>query len=284
MINREKTAPTVFGTISRVRRVAFADSGVKSLCAELNGWRLKGPTVSTEPTPVNAPYSVGDTLSTYLFTPPGGSIASRFPELRSIISMRGALVALGRAIVFESDLERKQALVLLASNQTADLIDQPKSLKFTNFEGEEFSHTFDFAWSLKDGRRVFVYSKPAEKVARRNLGALVEHMNAQIPPHVADGIVLTTDEDICPTAVFNAELIHAARRCGNPVIEKLVLSHCATQAEPVSISTLVTLFGGGFCFRPIIRLVADGLLSAKGKGRLDYDTLVAAARDGEDAQ
>ncbi|WP_434722874.1 hypothetical protein [Mesorhizobium sp. RIZ17] len=279
-ISRQKTAPTVFGAINCPRRVASANSGVKGLRAEMDGWRPKGPTMNPEPTPINAP--AGDTFSTYMFTPPRGSLASRLPPLRSIFSARGALVALGRAIVFESDLERKQALVLLASGQTADLIDQPTSLKFVGFGDKEFSHTFDFAWVLKDGRRAFVYSKPAEKVARRNLNALVERMNAQLAPEVADGILLMTDEDINPTAVFNAELMHAARRCGNPVVEKLILSHCATQAQPVSIGALVALFGGGgLCFRPIIRLVAEGLLSADGKGRLGYGTLVAAARCGE---
>lgn len=223
--------------------------------------------------------------STSIFTRPRASIASRLPPLRSIFSSRGALVALDRAIVFESDLERKQALVLLASRQTADLIDQPTSLKFVGFDGKQFSHTFDFAWVLKDGRRAFIYSKPAGKVARRNLGALVERMNAQLTPDVADGILLMTDEDINPTAVFNAELMHAARRCGNPVVEKLILSHCATLAQPVSIGALVAQFGGGrLCYRPIIRLVAEGLLIANGKGRLDYDTVVAAARRGEGVQ
>ncbi|TGU93231.1 hypothetical protein EN794_032775 [Mesorhizobium sp. M00.F.Ca.ET.151.01.1.1] len=241
--------------------------------------------MTTETHPISVPRSTGDALSTYKFTPPRGSIASHFPQTRSTISMRGALVAHGRAIVFESDLERKHALVLLASGQTADLIEQPKSLKFIDFEGREFSHTFDFAWILKDGRRAFVYSKPEERVAGRKLDALVEHMRGQVPQHVADGIVLMTERDITPTAVFNAELLHAARRSGNPVVEKLVLGHCSAEARPVPIGTLVTLFGGGrVSFRPIIRLVAEGLLCAMGPGRLDYDTLVTVARYGEDAQ
>ncbi|WP_419951618.1 hypothetical protein [Methylobacterium sp.] len=75
--------------------------------------------------------------------PPCPSTASRsFDPNR--ISLRGRLVCHGpapRVITYESQLERKTALVLLARPDVVSVHDQPKPVTYTDVLGNESRHT-----------------------------------------------------------------------------------------------------------------------------------------------
>lgn len=212
------------------------------------------------------------------FRPPRPSKASRNIPLKSPASCRGAIVfpePRPRSCVFESALEEKTALVILARRDVVELVDQPEAVAY-EVDGKRLEHTFDYLVTLRDGRRLAIAVKPERFVRSRGLDATMRTIAAQMPRTFADGIVTVSEAKIDPVLVANARLVHSVRRDPPSSLDAVVLRVAATLNGAVPISVLAAMAGAadGRGFRAVVRQIAAGFLSAPRGVRLEPETLV----------
>lgn len=224
------------------------------------------------------PTTIGPT-----YYPPGNSLTSRHVHSRSRGACRPSIVggAEPREIMCESGLEKKVAHFLLTHPQVADLREQPPAVRWTDAAGVAHRHTFDFLATLKDGRKIAVAVKPKAVADRKRLVEILAMIAAQLPRGFANGVLLLTDADLPRDVVHNSTLLHHARRAPDPDLDATVLA--LAKATPVAtIGALIRDSGrGGAAFRSITRMIANGLITVIGHGRIGYATQVAVADDVE---
>jgi len=191
-----------------------------------------------------------------------------------------------RRIHCESFLEAKVAYVLLARPDIVDVTEQPPPVPYQDEAGRTRTHFFDFRVTRSDGTRVAIAVKPAKVVRRRKLRELLHRIAAAMPPSYADAVLLVTEEDLSLALVHNAMLIHSVRRGRCADHDARVAALVRTLNGRVTVGTLVEVLGlAGDGFRAVVRAIADGTLTVRGRGRIAYDSWVApaslAAADGE---
>ncbi|WP_092043601.1 hypothetical protein [Methylobacterium pseudosasicola] len=192
--------------------------------------------------------------------------------------MRGALVTRGehrRVIVFESELEHKVLLVLLARPDVVEVREQVAPVTYRDADGVERQHRFDFLVRRRDGQRILVAVKPWEIALAHDLDDLVRRIARHVPRALADRATWMSERDVPRDAVFNASLIHCVRADGIPEHDKVVEDIASTLVGTTTVACLVAASGlAGDGFRAVVRLVDRGLLRIIGNGRLDYGTKI----------
>jgi hypothetical protein len=173
----------------------------------------------------------------------------------------------------ESGLEKNHGLGLLARSDLLELHEQVPA-KYLDADGEVATHWFDFVALLKDGSKVAVAVRPADKA--ESLRAELELVAASVSRDFADRIAIMTENDLSRELIHDAKLIQCVRRdppCeSDPIVAELV----AVLEKPVAIKTLVEESGrGALAFRAVVRLIGAGVLEVFGPGRIDEPTLVA---------
>lgn len=210
--------------------------------------------------------------------PPQRSTGTRSFPARSKSSSRGFLQAhlpaeaRPRQIIYESNLERQTALLLLARNDLWNLWDPPPKIAFTDRRGRTAHHVFDDLAEFNGGRRVAIAVKPQARTERLGFRETLARIRADLPPHFADEVVLVTEKTLPAAAVHNAELLHMFRACPDPEADRIVGDLVAAQHRPFCIADIVADSGlGGRAFRALVRAIYAGLV------RADFDSRITSA-------
>ncbi|VDC26341.1 hypothetical protein [Pseudogemmobacter humi] len=210
--------------------------------------------------------------------PPQRSTGTRSFPARSRSSSRGFLLAhlpaeaRPRQIIYESNLERQTALLLLARRDLRNLWDQPPKVAFTDKRGQIAHHIFDYLAEFDGGRRVAIAVKPQARAERLGFRETLARIRADLPPHFADEVVLVTEKTLPAAAMHIAELLHMFRACHDPEADGIVGDLMAAQYRPFCIADLVADSGlGGRAFRALVRAIYAGLV------RADFDSRITSA-------
>lgn len=188
-----------------------------------------------------------------------------------------------RRIVYESQMEKRAAYLFFADPSVVDVHDQPPPVIFLDADGVEKSHTFDFLVTYRDGRRVAIAVRPAERSAK--LLVALKLIAAQIPPSYANEIRLVAEVDMPANRVFNAVLANAVRRDGPGPDDDVVLGVARTLRGTFTLGSLIATSGlAGRAYRAAARLIADGVLELVDDGqKVDYPALIRCAAAGREA-
>ncbi|MDX7952926.1 TnsA endonuclease N-terminal domain-containing protein [Lichenihabitans sp. Uapishka_5] len=225
------------------------------------------------------PTNDDDKPDTEGWRPPAASLSTRRISLRSKGSARPSIVCpKDRVIHCESDLERRVALCLLAHSSVVDLVEQPAPVAYTDHDGRTRTHTFDFIATLRDGNRLAVVVKPSTKVATQGTHRLLESLAKQVPASVATRFQVMTEKHVPADRLHDATLINSARLNSDPALDEKLRVIAAGIDGAVTIERLVEASGlGADAYRAVVRLIADGTLGRRERGRISQNTLVELA-------
>lgn len=183
-----------------------------------------------------------------------------------------------REIRLESNLEAKVAYVCLADRRIVDLCEQPPAVHYQDAQGRPRKHTFDFLLTTTMGTRILVAVKPWRRAVAKDLDATLQQIARQIPPSIADKVLLVTDRKLDRDKIYNAKLIHAVRRDPDPVADTAVETYAGTLHGSITIGDLVKATGlAARGFSACVRLIDQGILVPTGPQRLDYQAVVVRA-------
>lgn len=213
--------------------------------------------------------------------PPMRSTGSRSFPARSKSSVRGFLLALlpaeeqWRQIIYESNLERQTALLLLARPDIWNLWDQPPKVTFTDASGRTAHHTFDYLAQFRDGSKWAVAVKPEARVARIGFRQTLACIRADLPRRFAGEVVLVTEKDLHPAEVSNAELLHLFRMHPDPEVDRIIADLIARGPAERSIADIVSEAGlEGHAFRAVVRAIYAGHARADLRRRITPATII----------
>ncbi len=220
------------------------------------------------------------------YTPPKHSRATRMFAARSKSSARGFLTAklksetALRQIIFESDLERKTLLVLLAQKTVVNIWDQPPRIEYQDPQGRSKHHVFDYLALLENGAKLAVAVKPAALVERHRFDQTFELIRNQMPARFADEAVLVTEQSYSQAEVRNAELLHMFRAHPDPEADAVVLALLAGMTEDCTIDQVITASGlGGQAFQAAFRAIYDGAVLTDLKRPITPQTVLSPLED-----
>lgn len=212
------------------------------------------------------------------WTPPVPSMSSRTIGLKSKGSLRGSLVTADRQprrVQYESALEKKVALVLLARLDVSDVREQPQACEYVDRTGATRSTTFDFMVTMTDGARVAVAVKPRSRAERHDLAGTLSLIASQVGADFADRLVLMTEDDVPRDVVHTAALLHAVKRDPLSEADGAVAAIVGTLSGSTTVGEIVAASGlRGAAFRAVARLIGSGTLTVVDGCRLTYGTSV----------
>lgn len=207
------------------------------------------------------------------------STSSRTISLHSAYSVHGWDFFDGRKVWYEAELELAFARLAKMRPDVKEVFEQPPAVTYIDDAGQERSHTFDFKVLKTDASRLLVAVKPAGKVEQTGIDRVVELAAEQIPPSVADFVVLFTDRQLSDVDLYNAEAIQQALRDPLPADDAVVAKVIRKLKGETTIGEIVdAVHLGGYGFDAVVRCVASGKLSVVEYGKLDFDTMVARRR------
>ncbi|KQO61018.1 hypothetical protein ASF24_03510 [Methylobacterium sp. Leaf86] len=207
---------------------------------------------------------------------------ARIISLNSKGSLRGELTvggAIPRTITYESHLEKKVLVCLLARPDVEEVYEQPRpTVIYRDRDNTMREHTFDFLAVRRSGVRTAISVKPAGKAERHDLAGTLKLVAAYTPPMFATSIVLMTERDVPRDAYHNACLILAMRDEVDEESDRTVAALVGSLNGTTSVGSLVDASG---ChadgFAAVVRLIGNGRLRTVGRSRIDYATTVALA-------
>lgn len=216
------------------------------------------------------------------YRPPSPTVAGLMFPARSKLTVRGFTLAMTpaeqywRQIISASQGERETCLLLLAMPDLWNLFDQPTPVSFVDVDGKQRTHRFDYLAVLRDGQRVAIAVKPAERVERLNFRATLGAIKRDLPIGFADRVILVTEQQRHKSEVLNAELLNFFRRCPDPEADAVVSDLVDGLWGEVPISELVSRTSlGARAFRAVFRMVYAGRLNANTRERLTPNSIVA---------
>lgn len=215
--------------------------------------------------------------------PPLRSTGSRSFPARSRSSSRGFLVATlpdetrPRQIIYESNLERSTALLLLARRDLRNLWDQPPAVSYNDPKRGAAKHVFDYLASFDDGIRRAIAVKPLSRVNRLGFRATLAAIREDLPRRFADEVVLVTERDLNKTEVRNAELLHMFRAHPDREADRIISDILTTRQETCSIAEVVSESGLA-CrgFRAVFRAIYAGRTQADTTRPITAATVISA--------
>jgi hypothetical protein len=179
----------------------------------------------------------------------------------------------GQVADVQSHTEMLTALVALARRDVVRLENQVE-FKWTDLDGSQHTHFFDFRVTLRDGRRIALVVKWSTEARKPEFKAKTARIASQVPSAFADEVVVVTELDLDPIEVHNAELIHAVR-VPEPDVDAAARRAIQTLVGAARIGDLVTEIGReGRAFRAVVRLIRSHDLQLVDHERITYDTLV----------
>lgn len=202
------------------------------------------------------------------YVPPARTRATRMYPARSKASGRGFVIAKLRAgsawrqLIFESNLERKCLLVMLAQHTVMDIWDQPPQIPYRSQTGKTKSHTYDFRVTLNDGRKIAIAVKPDAVVARWGFDREFLLIKIQTAKQFADDALLITESSFSTAEVRNSELLHMFRQDIDAEADATVRQILGGMSTDMSLGDLAAATGlQGRGFRAGFRAIFDGLVA-----------------------
>lgn len=178
----------------------------------------------------------------------------------------------------ESFLEKNVFSVIVARPDVLDLREQPAAVTYVDEAGRTHRHTFDAIVEFRDGLRLAVVVKRAEVAEREATKRLVALLALHLRPEVADGVLLMSEDDAGPDAMYDARLVNSARLHPDPVHDAKLRDHLRRSPADATVAELCRDSGlHGFGLRAIARLLFDGTLTKASPGRIASSTLVRVA-------
>jgi len=186
-----------------------------------------------------------------------------------------------RVLVAESTIESKAVLALMADRTIAHIQDQPSGIRFIDIDGVERLHTFDFRAERIDGDAFAIFAKNKERAEREDMRARVHLLADQLPSGFASEIVVLTEEDFPAWLAANNTLLVSVRFDPRTHVDDMVREAALLLEEPIAIGDLASRHGGGgVAFRPIVRLLDDGILELVEPARIDGRCMVRRTAKG----
>lgn len=213
------------------------------------------------------------------FVPPRASDAFRHIAVPDRGSLRGALVTRGpdpKIISYESNLEKRVLLVLLARRDIVDVREQIEPISYEDEQGAKRKHYFDFLALRDDGQRALIAVKTEDWARKHDLLGLCTRIARYVPSTLADVVVPMTERDAPRDLVRDAELFHCVRDDDRPDHDLIVSGIASTIRGTTTVSCLVAASGlGGDGFRAVARLIQAGTLRVLTRGSIGYATRVS---------
>lgn len=217
--------------------------------------------------------------------PPQHSTGTRSLPAQSKSNSRGFLLAhlpaeaRPRQIIYESNLERQTALLLLARNDLWNLWHQPPKIAFTDGRARMAHHVFDYLAEFNRGHRIAVAVKPKARAERIGFRDTLARIRMALPPRFADEVVLVTEKTPPAAAVHNAELLHMFRACPDLESDSIVEDMLASQ-QPFRVADIVAESRlGGRAFRALVQAIYAGLARADHNSRITSATVLLPPED-----
>ncbi len=223
------------------------------------------------------------------YCPPSPTVAGLMFPARSKLTVRGFTLAMTpaeqrwRQIISASQGERETCLLSLAMPDLWNLIDQPKPVSFVDVDGRQRTHRFDYLAVFKNGRRVAIAVKPAERVERLKFKATLQAIKRDLPIGFADQVALVTERGRHKVEVRNAELLNFFRRCADEEADNVVVDLINGLLGEVSINDLIEKSGlGARAFRAAFRAIYAGRLIANTRENISINSIVAPTGAGHE--
>lgn len=181
----------------------------------------------------------------------------------------------GRILLSESKLEISWTIYLLSLPEVETVIEQVPVI-WIDDDGARRTKYFDLVIVFRNGRRVACEVKPEVRLASGRVRRELRKIAAQIHGEFND-VRLLTDKQLCPEAVFNAELFFGMREA-DPEADAAACKVVNALAGAATLSDLRVAIGlGGRGLRALVRLIAAGRLRLCGEGRIHPSRLVRRA-------
>ena len=216
------------------------------------------------------------------YRPPAKTTAGLMFPARSKQTVRGFTLAKlpaeneWRQIISASQGERETCLLALADPQLWNLHDQPTPVSYTDVDGRQRTHRFDYLAHYRDGRKIGLAVKPVDRAEKLNFRETLKAIRRDLPKGFADGVYLVTECNRHPKEVLNAQLLNFFRRCEDVEADALVAERVAGLSDELSISDLIKpLDLGARGFRAAFRAIYADLLRAEKCELISLNTIVA---------
>lgn len=213
---------------------------------------------------------------------PERSDPARKISLKSLGSLRGELTVAGtvpRIVTYESHLEKKVLVCLLARPDVVEVYGQPRpTVTYLDAQDVWRDHTFDFLAVRRNGERVAVSVKPSRRAAKHDLRGTLRLVAEHTPRSFADRVTLMTELHVPRDAYHNAKLILAMQGEDDEESDMGVLAIVETLNGVTTVGALVEASGReADGFAAVVRLIGRGRLRIVGRRRIDYSTEVSPA-------
>ena len=214
---------------------------------------------------------------------PAPSRATIKPRRPGRFSGRRSSVGRDRRLrIAHSWLEGDVIECLMHRPDVVDVIEQPPAITYVGDDGKKHRHTFDAIVVMRDGTRIAIVIKPRALAEKRQTRRLVDLLALHLPAHVADAVLLVTEEDVDPDVLHDARLVGKALLHPNVEHDGRLGDYLATHPGPATVAELCAATGlGGHGFRAVARLVGRGQLKKVSPGRITPDTLMARVDDAQ---
>jgi hypothetical protein len=219
------------------------------------------------------------------YRPPFPTVAGLMYPARSKLTVRGFTLAMTpaenywRQIISASQGERETCLLALAMPSLWNLFDQPKPVSFVDENGMQRTHRFDYLAEFKNGHKVAIAVKPAERVERLNFKKTLKAIKRDLPFGFADTVALVTERERNKVEVRNAELLNFFRRCPDQDADSVIGELIDELPDEVPINELVKKSGqGARAFRAVFRAIYAGQLCANTREHISLNSLVAPGK------
>lgn len=183
----------------------------------------------------------------------------------------------GQVYVAESTIEARFLLTSLVDPGIGEIWDQPPAIPYDGLDGQKHKHTFDYRFVRRNASReaVAVYAKPWELTQSEEHERFVQLLANHLPPTFATSIMVVTERDYPAWMVENAVLLLSVLEDRPPPIEAELRKAIVVLDGPTSIGSIAESFGGGRrAFRPIVRLIFEGVIELVEPARINMRAMV----------
>lgn len=183
----------------------------------------------------------------------------------------------GRIYVAESGPEERAYLTAQADDNVVEIQDQPNpAIPYLDGEGKGHLHHMDYRFVLRSGDAIAIYGKYGKKADSPQHQEVVQSIANHMPPDFATRIEVVTEDTYPDWQVADARLIISVREDEWTDLHTRIAEHSLNLERPVTIEALADQHGGGIAFRPIARLIDDGILVRVEDTQIDRRCLVRA--------
>lgn len=150
-----------------------------------------------------------------------------------------------RRTVYESDLERKCLLCLIAQPDVIDVWEQPPEMSYPKLDGTEGTHTWDALVEKSNGTREYVYIKPLAKLIGSRRYQEFTRLAAWADPQIASSARVMSEWNLNPYDVDTAAIYNQAHRYRRPVLADWVVDTICSMGGVATVDDICQLHVAG---------------------------------------